>query len=92
MIDTPWALLREDTDEVKRLKKELAVARRDRDTATGRLSSVTGQIEACRERDEWRECAEKLAPFVIPIPADMADHAGCAEALAEFERLMETTK
>jgi hypothetical protein len=44
-----------------------------------------------RERDEWRECAEKLESFVYtPFAAD--EHAACAAALAEFERLKEASK
>ena len=49
-------------------------------------------IHAAAKADQWRECAERLSAFVVPVPADMADHAGCAEALAEFERLKESGK
>jgi hypothetical protein len=47
---------------------------------------------AAAKADEWRECAEKLTAFVVPVPRDMADHAACASALAEFERLKESSK
>jgi hypothetical protein len=40
----------------------------------------------------WRECAERLAAFVVPVTADMADHTAGAAALAEFERLKEASK
>lgn len=49
-------------------------------------------MTATKERDQWRECAESLAAFVVPVAADMADHAACAAALAEFERLKEDSK
>jgi len=54
--------------------------------ARGALDKATAELEM------WRECAEGLSAFVVPVPADMADHAGCAEALAEFERLKEASK
>ena len=49
-------------------------------------------VDYMEKRDQWRECAERLAAFVVPVPADMADHAACAAALAEFDRLKEASK
>jgi hypothetical protein len=62
----------------------------------GEPADFSGAIRRMRlaeeDRDQWRECAERLAAFVAPVPADMADHTACAAALAEFERLKGETK
>jgi hypothetical protein len=47
---------------------------------------------AAAKADQWRECADRLAAFVVPVAADMSDHAACKAALAEFERLKGETK
>lgn len=75
-------------------------AREERDEARSLAQAGYAKAEraekmlrhAAAKADQWRECAERLAAFVVPVPADMADHAGCAEALAEFERLKEASK
>jgi hypothetical protein len=69
------------------------MSRLDVDYMQAEIDALKEHNDELREQlGEWRECAEKLAPFVVPVPADMADHGACAAALAEFERLKEGGK
>jgi hypothetical protein len=105
MIDTPWALLREDTDEVKRLKRErdeaLALAEERKTYWDSEYRAYEDMRSlwhaALRERDEWRECAERLADAFRGVPYDPYTVGGfnaqkCKEALAEYRRLKEASK
>jgi hypothetical protein len=85
MMDTPWALLRQDNNEVKRLKRE-------RDELQIKLKNwqeIANEFEL--ERNQWRECAEILACSVF-VARKNGMLKGGIEGLALFERLKEASK
>lgn len=90
-------IIRNERDQWRRMYKEAdlrtvedEVLKRERDEAQVAFAIAADQLVVAQSQAwQWRQCAERLAPFVVPVPADMADHAGCAEALAQFDRLKE---
>jgi hypothetical protein len=76
-----------ECQEIEKTCEQLERELDDERVITFRKADCIEELE--HERDEWRERAERLAAFVVPVPEDMADHSACAAALAEFERLKE---
>ena len=95
MMAEQWKTMDEELI-VYRLNQTAEMAeelKRERDEAQAAFAIATDQLVVAQSQArQWHQCAKKLAPFVVPIPADMADHTACVGALAEFERLKEDGK
>ena len=88
------AKLEESEARTAVLEEERKILTKERDIAkNGETIEEWDHWRTAGERDEWRECAEKLAYVIkgqVPWPPSM-DETRIA-ALAEFDRLKETSK
>ena len=96
-----------ETDELRAevavLREERAIILRDATKQTLKVGAVKSHcVASYQERDQWRECAERLAgqmqrladcDWVITLPDRMdAVRDVARNALAEFDRLKEASK